>query len=161
MGGYIHTARDISMVAKSVASVSGTFRAMEPERRERVASYLNEIGETLIQVSNALRRGDSLNELQGAMQIHIFMFAETVAGIVEPSLVETLQSILGRHWTYEMLESQIYDKDYQYLTGNEQDDFPEHDHLTPKAGLTEYRLGKLDEAAGMFKALAVALRAQG
>lgn len=161
MGGFIYTARDISIVAKSVTSVSGTFRAMEPERRERVALYLGEIGTTLTQVSTALRKGEPLNELQGAMQIHVLMFADTVAGIVEPNLVETLQSILGKHWTYEMLESQIYDEDYQYLTGNEQDDFPEHDHLTPKAGLTEYRLGKLDEAAGMFKALAAALRAQG
>ncbi|WP_346289448.1 hypothetical protein [Sphaerothrix gracilis] len=161
MGGFIYTARDISIVAKSVASVSGTFQAMESERREKVASYLSEIGTTLTQVSSALRKGEALNELQGAMQIHVSMFAETVAGIVEPSLIEKLQSILGEHWTYEMLESQIYDMDYQYLTGNEQNDFPEHDYLTPKDGLTEYRLGKLDEAAGMFKALAAALRAQG
>ncbi len=161
MGGFIYTARDISMVAKSVTSVSGTFREMEPERRERVALYLSEIGTTLTQVSSALRKGESLNELQGAMQIHVLMFADTVAGIVEPSLVKTLQSILGEHWTYEMLESQIYANDYQYLAGNEQDDFPEHDRLTPKAGLTEYRLGKLDEASGILKALAATLRAQG
>ncbi|OKH45828.1 hypothetical protein NIES30_18265 [Phormidium tenue NIES-30] len=95
------------------------------------------------------------------MQIHVLMFAEIVAGIVEPSLIEKLQSILGESWTYESLELQIYDKDYPYLTGSEQDDFPEHDHLMPKDGLTEYRLGKLDEAAGMFKALAAALRARG
>ncbi|MBD2079101.1 hypothetical protein [Leptolyngbya sp. FACHB-17] len=161
MGGRIYTAKDFSMVASSIAGASSTFRAMEPEHRARVALYLHEIGSTLKQVSNALRKGESLDELQGAMQIHVLMFAETVAGVVDPGLIDYLQAILGEHWVYESLESQIYDKDYPYLQGSEQDDFPEHDHLTPKLGLTEYRLGKLDEAAGMFKALATALQAQG
>lgn len=161
MGGFIYTAKDILTVAESVANVSDTFRIMERERRDRVASYLNEIGTTLTEVANALRRGESLGELQGAMQIHVSMFAETVNDVVDPKLIERLQAILSRHWTYEMLESQIYDQDYPYLQGSEPDDFPEHDYLTPKSGLTEYRLGKLDEAAGMFKALASVLRAQG
>ena len=133
---------------------------MEPERREKVASYLNEIGETLAGVSNALRQGEPLGQLKGAMQMHVLMFAEAVTGIDE-KLIEKLQSVLGDDWTYEVLESQVHDKDYQYLEGDEQVDFPEHDRLTPKTGLTEYRLGKVDEAAGMFKALASALRAQG
>jgi hypothetical protein len=96
MGGIIiYSAKDISVIAQSITGVSATLEAMEPERRDKVAIYLEEIGSTLSNISVALREDKPLDELNGAMRIYTLMFAQTVAGVIDEGLIQKLQSLLG------------------------------------------------------------------
>jgi hypothetical protein len=86
------------------------------------------------------------------------MFSKTVSGILDEDLIRLFQARIGNNWVYENLES-LHNEPLS--TYSEREDFPNHDRSTPiSEQMIEYRLRKLDEASGMFRALASSLRAQ-
>lgn len=166
MGGVLYTAKDISAIAQSITDVSPVLQSMEPERRNKVAKYLEEISSTLSNIAVALRQCQPLDELNGAMKMHTLMFTQTVAGVIDVALIEKLQWQLSEtlinylRWVVEQ----------PVPLQSEEEDFPDYDRSIPfeervlqygAEQLIEYRLQQINEASGMFKALAFSIRAQG
>jgi hypothetical protein len=145
MGCIIYSVKDISEIAQEITGVSATLQTMEPERRDKVATYLEEIGSTLSNIAVALREDKPLDELNGALQMHTLMFASTVAGVIDADLIKKLQLVLGESSIGNHLRLML---DEPVPQPDEEEDFPES------------QLRKLNEAAGMFKALASSIKAK-
>jgi hypothetical protein len=166
MGGICYTAKDIPAIAQSITNVSPMLQSMEPKRRDNVATYLEEIGSTLSNIAMALREGKPLDELKGAMKMHILMFTQTVAGVIDPKLISELQFQLNESG----IDSLKWVLEQPVPLFSEEEDFPEYDRSLPlekrivQCGvekLAEYRLRQIAEASGMFKALASSIRVRG
>jgi hypothetical protein len=165
MGGRFYEVEDISKIAHSATDISLRLEAMDPERREKVAGYLEEISSTLSNISIALRHKQPLDELDGMIQVHTLMFTQTVSGIVDDKLIAQFQAVLGGVSIGSHLEIML---GAPTLSQAEKEDFPEYDNLTVaerelKYGpqqMIEYRLKKLNVVSGMFKALASSIRAK-
>ena len=126
----------ILLVARELFGLRVNLENAKRERRERIAQYLETIATTLSEVATELRLGRVPHGKCAEMGGHADLLHETIGNAIDTERVRELASVLkGAHEV-----EQIY-----YELDN--------------ARGSDTEIAKLDEAAGLFRALAASVKA--
>ena len=125
----------ILSVAKALFGLRSQLREAHRERRDRIAVYFETVSRTLAEVSATLREGQVPHGKCAEMATYARQLADTIGDEIGQDDVARLASDLEQAHEVEML--------FAFNALPDRDD----------------RLSKLDEASGVFMALAVSLRA--
>ena len=125
---------EILNVAKGLWSIKKSLSKAKGERREKLAKYFEQISNCLEEAAKVLRTGAIPHGKCGEMRGYAEMFTKTVKGIISEQETEKFAKQLdaARDIEYAVYEMEKRDRDSQ--------------------------LGKLEEASGLFQALANSIR---
>lgn len=128
---------EILSVAKALWHYKESFDKAKRDKRDRIASYFEQISECLAETSMMLRHDQYPHGKCGEMEGYANLLPETVGDIISEEKAQDLANQLRSMHELEKLYSQLHDA-------------PNKDE----------QLGKLEEASGILRALANSLRAR-
>lgn len=135
---------EILKVAKELWAIKGSFSKAKRERRERLATYFEHISKCLEETAKALRAGNIPHGRCGEMLGYANTFTETVKGVISEKEARDYAQRLGA----------AHDIEYALM----QREREMMDEIADPL-YRESQLGKMEEASGVFQALANSIRA--
>ena len=127
----------ILSVAERLWGLKTAFSELRRDRRDRVAEYFAAVSACLEQVTATLRAGEIPHGKCGEMQVYARSLAQTIGDVVGREEARELAGMLGK----------AHDVEWMVVD------------LGPHSPEREERLGKMEQASGMFSGLAVSMRA--
>ncbi|PVX27559.1 MAG: hypothetical protein CW716_01690 [Candidatus Bathyarchaeum sp.] len=131
---------EILNVAKELWSIRQTFNKAKQDKREKMATYFENISSCLEQASATLRGGEIPHGKCGQMLGYARMFPETVEGVISEEKAE--------EFTSKLIEAH----GIEHATKIGEKEFAD-------AVYSDQQIGKIEEASGQFQALADSIRA--
>lgn len=128
---------EILNAAKELWAIKGSFSKAKRERRERLAQYFEHISNCLEETAKVLRTGAVPHGKCGEMKGYAETFKETVKGIISEQKADDFAKKLWAARDIEYAVQEFSDARYK-----------------------DSQLGKMEEASGLFKALANSIRAR-
>jgi hypothetical protein len=128
---------EILNVAKELWAIKEPFGKAKEKRRAELATYFEHISKCLEEAAKVLRAGDIPHGKCGEMLGYANTFTRTIKGVISEQEAEDFAKRLGAAHGIEYAVQEIAD-----------------------ARAKESQIGKIEEASGVFRALANSIRAR-